>query len=111
MLIYHFPSLPVTKHESMKLFSNDTGEGWTQNSPSPRSLCQSSCDQVNVIDRSIDLTHGSPVTDSNLPRSGPEGRESGQLAGLSHGVVGGDTVVSSSLDVPSHNVVSYLSFQ
>ena len=95
----------------MELFPNDASECWTQNRASTRSLRQTSCDQVDVIDRVIHLTHGPPVTDSNLPRSGSEGRESGQLAGLPHGVVRGDAVVSASLDVSGHDVIPNLSEQ
>ena len=38
----------------------------------------------------------------------PEAGQSAQLAGLAHGVVGGDAVVPPTLDVASHDVVTYL---
>ena len=52
--------------------------------------------------------HSSVIICNYTNHHSPEAGQSAQLAGLAHGVVGGDPMIPPALDVSSHDVVTYL---
>ena len=97
----------VSSHESLELDGDDAGEGRTNKAIVVSGLLSKTpAEAVNLIDAGIDISQVAPVFSVDLVRSRVHRGEWVEPAEGPHAVVGRDSMVATSLDVSSRQVVT-----
>ena len=99
----------VSSHESLELDGDDAGEGRTNKAIVVSGLLSKTpAEAVNLIDAGIDISQVGPVFSVDLVRSRVHRGEWVEPAEGPHAVVGRDSMVATSLDVSSRQVVTMI---
>ena len=99
----------VSSHESLELDGDDAGEGRTNKAIVVSGLLSKTpAEPVNLIDAGIDISQVGPVFSVDLVRSRVHRGEWVKPAEGPHAVVGRDSMVATSLDVSSRQVVTMI---
>ena len=97
---------PVPILETRKLLGLDTVKGGSCQTVANRSLCESSREQINLIRRRVEASEDLPLPAWDLFWPPGHARYGGEAAELAPGVVSWHSMISSSLDVPRHQVAA-----